>query len=114
MRMRATLRSFPARFSGLVAAALYVLLGVSAAWHAPHFSQSETAVHTDRHAGGHEIPSVGDCALCAWKSLSQEDVAFHAPAPSAHDDGSAQHPRTKRPADAPARFASARAPPVLS
>jgi hypothetical protein len=67
MRKRAILRTFPAALAAL----LYVLMGVSTAWHAPHFSQGESALHTDRHTGTHELPAVGDCALCAWKTAAQ-------------------------------------------
>jgi len=73
MRLR-SLRSFPA----LLAAALYVLLGVSAAWHAPHFSHGDSTVGADRHQA-HEVPVAVDCALCAWKTAAQEFAAAGKP-----------------------------------
>lgn len=50
----------------ILAAALYVLLGISASWHAPHFSRGETTVGVDRHAH-HEAVKGQECALCAAK-----------------------------------------------
>lgn len=50
------------------AAALYVLLGISASWHAPHFMRGEAAIGVDAHNGAHETGH-GDtaCALCSGK-----------------------------------------------
>jgi hypothetical protein len=95
-------------------AALYLLLGVSASWHAPHFSRGETSVGVDRHAAEHEIPAAGECALCSWKTVSQESAASGTFAPLAHIGGLAQRTDTKAPADGLVRVARARAPPLLS
>lgn len=108
MRLR-VLRSFPA----LLAAALYVLLGVSASWHAPHFSRGETAVGADRHKE-HEAPATVDCALCAWKTAAQEIAAAGKPFVGPADFTTAKVPR---PAPAEAGFLRAplaRGPPSLS
>ena len=51
----------------LLAATLYVLLGVSAAWHAPHFSRGAEAIGVDGHAH-HEAVKDDACALCTFKS----------------------------------------------
>ncbi len=53
----------------VLAAALYVLLGISASWHAPHFMRGEAAIGVDAHSGGHET-AFGDeaCALCSTKT----------------------------------------------
>jgi hypothetical protein len=60
----------------LLAAALYVLLGISASWHAPHFTRGEAAVGVDAHSGEHEVALDGDsCALCSTKKSSQESVS---------------------------------------
>ncbi len=74
MRMRVTLRSFPA----VLAAALYVLLGIAAAWHAPHFSRGEVAVGQDGHKH-HEAVKAQDCAACAWKTAAQDLAAAGKP-----------------------------------
>ena len=95
-------------------AAFYLLLGVSASWHAPHFSRGESAVHVDRHAAGHEFPATGECALCAWKTVSQERSSSRVFAPAAQTSWLAQRTATKAPADGLVRAARARAPPLLS
>ena len=64
------------RFAGLhkpfntFLVSLYLLLGVMAAWHAPHFSQARQAIDVDRHAH-HEVAFEGDCALCTVKTAPQ-------------------------------------------
>jgi hypothetical protein len=96
-------------------AALYVLLGVNASWHAPHFSRGEVSVGVDAHAVDHEVSSGGEeCALCSWKTLSQVSAASGVFAPLAHTAASAQRTVTKAPADGLVRVARARAPPFLS
>jgi hypothetical protein len=97
------------------AAVLYVLLGISAAWHAPHFSRGEVAVGVDAHAETHEnSPGDGDCALCTWKTASQESFVSLSVAPLAHTVAPATRPVPKVPADGCLRAARARAPPLLS
>jgi hypothetical protein len=97
------------------AAALYVLLGVSAAWHAPHSFHGELSVGVDRHASGHETPTgAEDCALCTWKTASQESFVPGAVAPLAHSVATAARPEAKVPAGGLFRADRARAPPVLS
>lgn len=95
-------------------AALYLLLGVGASWHAPHFSRGEASVHVDRHAAGHEVPAAGECALCSWKTVSQVLAKAVAFAPVAHTAWLAQRTATKAPADGPMHAARARAPPLFS
>jgi len=54
------------------AAALYVLLGISASWHAPHFTRGDVSVGVDRHAE-HEVSLDGEsCALCSAKKSPHE------------------------------------------
>jgi hypothetical protein len=96
------------------AAALYVLLGVFASWHAPHSFRGELAVGVDRHASGHETPAGEDCALCTWKTASQESFVPGAFAPLALSVATAARPEAKVPAGGLFRADRARAPPVLS
>jgi hypothetical protein len=99
----------------MFAAALYVLLGISASWHAPHFSRGEVAVGVDAHAAEHEkSPGDGDCALCTWKTAAQESFVPVAVAPVAHSAAAAQRPEAKVPAGGLLRADRARAPPILS
>ena len=49
---------------------LYVLIGISSAWHAPHFFRDGISLDADRHAQ-HEIVTTEACALCTVKSSSQ-------------------------------------------
>ena len=63
-------------------ALLYMLLGISAAWHAPHFSQARQAIDVDRHAE-HEAVFEGACALCTVKTAPQLGVARFAHGPVA-------------------------------
>jgi hypothetical protein len=99
----------------ILAAALYVLLGISASWHAPHFSRGEAAVGVDTHAAEHErSPGDGECALCTWKTASQESFIPVAVAPSAHSVAPAPGHEAKVPAGGLLRADRARAPPILS
>jgi hypothetical protein len=59
-------------------ALFYLTLGLSAAWHAPHFSQGETAIGTDRHEQ-HEAVLGDSCALCSTKNASHPTVVAGAP-----------------------------------
>jgi hypothetical protein len=52
----------------------YLLLGMAAVWHAPHFSQAQASIDTDRHAE-HEAVFGGECALCTVKTAPQLDAA---------------------------------------
>jgi hypothetical protein len=99
----------------ILAAALFALLGMDAAWHAPHYSRGALSVHADAHADGHEIPA-GDaeCALCSWKTSSQETVSSGGIAAPAITNAAAQRPVSKIPAGGFLRAARARAPPVFS
>jgi hypothetical protein len=114
MRMRAPLRSLPARLSGLIAVVLYALLGVGAAWHAPHFTEGEIAVHVDRHTGGHEKASVEDCALCTWKAAAQETASADHPVVRAAEFASSLPSHPQIVAVGHFRAALARGPPSLS
>ena len=51
----------------------YLLLGLAAAWHAPHFSEARSSIGADRHAE-HEAVLGDDCALCTVKTSPQLDV----------------------------------------
>jgi hypothetical protein len=95
-------------------AALYVLLGVSASWHAPHFSRGETAVHVDDHGGGHETPESEDCALCSWKVLSHESGSVAKFALLPRTVATAERSDRQIPVGGLLRLAQARAPPFLS
>lgn len=114
MRMHAPLRSFPARLSGLAAVALYALLGIGAAWHAPHFAEGEVAVHVDRHTGGHEKASVGDCALCTWKAAAQQMASADRPVVRPAEFAPSLPSRPQILAIGHFRAALARGPPSLS
>lgn len=97
----------------LLAAALYVLLGVSASWHAPHFSRGDVAVGSDRH-DHHEAVSDGECALCSVKTSPHLSGAPASAAVFASRTIAAPRPLTA-PAFVGFRGADrARAPPVLS
>lgn len=49
------------------AAALYVLLGISASWHAPHFMRGEATIGVDAHSEHEVALDGGSCALCSSK-----------------------------------------------
>jgi hypothetical protein len=99
----------------ILAAVLYVLLGISTSWHAPHFSRGEVAVGVDAHAAEHEkSPGDGDCALCTWKTAAQESFVPVAVAPVAHSVAAAPRPEAKVPAGGLLRADRARAPPIFS
>ena len=48
----------------------YLVLGISSAWHAPHFSQALESIDKDRHAQ-HEVVLGDDCAVCSVKTVPQ-------------------------------------------
>ena len=57
----------------LLLALSYLVLGVAAVWHAPHFSQAKVAIGSDRHSG-HEAILDAECALCTVKTAPQQSV----------------------------------------
>lgn len=96
------------------AAALYVLLGISASWHAPHFMRGEASIGVDAH-GEHETSLDGEsCALCSTKNpVSRASIPSLRFAP-ARLVGLVP-PRTAHiPVDEVFAAARARAPPALS
>jgi hypothetical protein len=52
----------------------YLALGLTAAWHAPHFSQARSALSVDHHVQ-HEAALGEECALCTAKTTPQLGVA---------------------------------------
>jgi hypothetical protein len=60
----------------------YLLLGMAAVWHAPHFSQAHASIDADRHVE-HEVVFDGACALCTVKTAPQLDMARQGPGPEA-------------------------------
>ena len=54
-------------------ALLYLLLGMAAAWHAPHdiHSNAPLKIQSD-NASGSSVDADAFCALCSWQSLQQE------------------------------------------
>lgn len=98
----------------VLAAALYVLLGISASWHAPHFTRGETAVGVDRH-GGHETALDGEsCALCSSKKSAQEVLAHAGCVVRLSRVESVSPVRVVPVIDEPRGSTRARAPPALS
>lgn len=93
---------------------LYVLVGVGAAWHAPHFSQGDVAVHADRHTGAHERATLEECVLCTWKSASQATSSGSKPVGGLAAVFSAQALPSQTPVMGHFRAALARGPPSLS
>jgi len=68
-------RAFRGRVaSRLFLAVFYLTLGVSAAWHAPHFSRGDIAIGTDRHES-HEAVGSEACALCSVKNAPHQAAA---------------------------------------
>jgi hypothetical protein len=92
-------------------ALFYLTLGVSAAWHAPHFSRAETAVDTDRHEE-HEAVNGEACALCTVKNAPHQSHASVVPFVGS---AAAAFSRVFRADGTPARFQAflARGPPAL-
>jgi hypothetical protein len=99
----------------VLAAALYVLLGISASWHAPHFTRGEAAIGVDAHGGEHESALDSDsCALCSTKKSSQESVSASPTVIwTARDTFVLQIPDASIRTE-PIGFSRARAPPALS
>lgn len=96
------------------AAALYVLLGISASWHAPHFSRGEAAIGVDAHSE-HEVALDGEsCALCSSKKSAQEHVVAAGAAPWSRTEGKAPVLRDGAIALSVAGLFRARAPPSLT
>lgn len=110
MRMRVTLRNLPATLMAL----LYVLAGVASVWHAPHFTEGEIAVHSDRHTGGHEAASLDECVLCTWKSAAQEFSSKVPPVAVSVAFAPVRVLRPELPVVGHFRAALARGPPSLS
>jgi hypothetical protein len=54
--------------------ALYLFLGVAAAWHAPHDLgvSHEKAIHASAGAVADPVDTDGFCALCSWLALHQQ------------------------------------------
>jgi hypothetical protein len=92
-------------------ALFYLTLGVSAAWHAPHFSRAETAIDTDRHEE-HEAVNGEACALCTVKNAPHQS---HASVVPFIGSDAVAFARVFRAEGAPARFQAflARGPPAL-
>lgn len=97
----------------VLAAALYVLIGVSAAWHAPHFSRDLAAVDIDRH-DHHEAVGTDDCALCSLKQSSHAATPPPAVSRFAASVATAPSPATESAIDGFLRADRARAPPLRS
>ncbi len=97
------------------AAALYVLLGISASWHAPHFMRGETAIGVDAHNGSHETGH-GDttCALCSSKVSDARASASPPGLPRALVLGPAAAYASPDAVNDVFTAARARAPPALS
>jgi hypothetical protein len=49
---------------------VYLLAGMAAVWHAPHFSQGRATLGVDHHAQ-HEAAFGEECALCSVKTTPQ-------------------------------------------
>src|SRR5690606_30858661 len=116
MRMRVTRRFRTGPVPGfclLAVAAFYVLLGVSAAWHAPHFSRDVASVDVDRH-DHHEAVGSGECALCSLKQSSHAATPPPAVSRFAAPVATAQSPSTESVVDGFHGAARARAPPLRS
>jgi hypothetical protein len=98
----------------VLAAALYVLLGISASWHAPHFSRGDAAIGVDQH-GGHEVVLDGaSCALCSAQKSAQEFFAASGIAPWSRTGGQAPVLRDVTVVRTATSVLRARAPPSLS
>lgn len=65
-------------------ALFYLTLGVSGAWHAPHFSRAETTIGSDRHES-HEPVNGTACALCSVKNAPHQAQASVVPFVGAGD-----------------------------
>ena len=100
------------KLSHVLPALLYMLLGISAAWHAPHFSQARQAIGVDRHAE-HEAVFEGACALCTVKTAPQLVVARFAHGPIASIAFAPEALRAPFAADIRVLAGSPRAPPYF-
>jgi hypothetical protein len=94
-------------------ALLYVLLGISAAWHAPHSSREGTSLGDDRHAQ-HEAVLAGDCALCTVKPASQFVSSGFAPVHASIGHAKVEISEARGGLSRPAFAGRPRAPPALS
>lgn len=96
------------------AAALYVLLGISASWHAPHFMRGELNIGVDAHSE-HETELDGEsCALCSSKNGSQHASASSLAFSAIGECGSVPRVLSVPVADKSFRSDRARAPPAFS
>jgi hypothetical protein len=96
------------------AAALYVLLGISASWHAPHFMRGAVSIGVDRH-GEHESALDGDsCALCSTKKSAQESSPSSVAVFAARAVGTVPARGSAAPVEEFFGASRARAPPALS
>jgi hypothetical protein len=98
----------------VLAAALYVLLGISASWHGMHFTRGETSIGVDQH-GHHEAHLDGEsCALCSTKKSAHAASSSYFHELQARVLGGVAYVGTDTLLDAVIGSDRARAPPVFS
>jgi hypothetical protein len=98
----------------VIAAALYVLLGISASWHGSHFMRGDLTIGEDAHAAHESHLDSESCALCSTKQSAQEASASASDIISTITVGDVVRAESAVPVGSLCGVARARAPPVLS